>query len=118
MEDEDLAIIEELKNWGCDVEDAMTRFLDDEEFYVTCLYTMVQDPAYGRLGEALRAGDVQEAFEQAHTLKGVLSNMGLTPIYEIVIQLVEPLRNGNGDNLMPIYEKLLMANERLKEIIA
>lgn len=113
-----MTIIEELKNWGCDVEDAMTRFLDDEEFYVTCLYTMVQDPAYGRLGEALRAGDVQEAFEQAHTLKGVLSNMGLTPIYEIVIQLVEPLRNGNGDNLMPIYEKLLMANERLKEIIA
>lgn len=112
-----MAIIEELEQWGCDIEDAMTRFLDDEEFYITCLHTMVQDPSYGKLGAALQEGDVQEAFEQAHTLKGVLANMGLTPIYDVVVRLVEPLRAGNAENLLPVYEELLAANERLKEII-
>lgn len=110
-------MIEELRSWGCDIDDAMTRFLDDEDFYITCLYTMVQDTAYEKLGEALKNGDSKEAFEQAHTLKGVLSNMGLTPIYEIVVRLVEPLRAGNSENLMPIYEELIAANERLKDII-
>ena len=118
MEEESLAMIDELKEWGCDIDDAMTRFLDDEDFYITCLYTMMQDPLYDRLGEALRSGNVHEAFEQAHTLKGVLANMGLTPIYNIVVQLLEPLRAGNGDNLMPIYDNLILANEQLKAIVA
>lgn len=113
-----MAIIDELQQWGCDIKDAMTRFLDDEDFYITCLYTMVQDTAYEKLGVALQEGNVQEAFEQAHTLKGVLANMGLTPIYDIVVRLVEPLRAGNADDLLPVYEELLAANERLKEIIA
>ncbi len=111
-------MIEELRSWGCDIDDAMTRFLDDEDFYITCLHTMVQDTAYASLGEALKNGDVKEAFEQAHTLKGVLANMGLTPIYEIVIRLVEPLRAGSDTDLMPIYEELIAANEHLKEIMA
>ncbi len=113
-----MAVIDELELWGCDIEDAMTRFLDDEDFYITCLHTMVQDPAYEKLGAALQEGDIKEAFEQAHTLKGVLANMGLTPIYDVVVKLVEPLRNGNADDLMPVYEELLAANERLKEMIA
>lgn len=112
-----MAMIEELRSWGCDIDDAMTRFLDDEDFYITCLHTMVQDPSYDRLGEALQNGDVKEAFEQAHTLKGVLANMGLTPICNIVIRLVEPLRAGSGENLMPVYEELMAANEQLKEIM-
>lgn len=110
-------VISELKNWGCDISGALDRFLDDEELYISCLHTVIYDPAYEKLGEALNAQQIADAFEYAHTLKGVLANMGLTPIYDIAVRIVEPLRAGNGENLIPVYEELLAANARLKSII-
>lgn len=110
-------VIAELKNWGCDVNGALERFLGDEELYVSCLQTVIQDPAYEKLGEALKAQNIKDAFEYSHTLKGVLANMGLTPIYDIDVRIVEPLRAGNSENLMSVYEELLAANARLKSII-
>lgn len=84
---------------------------------MTCLRTVVDDPAYEKLGEALERQDKKEAFDYAHTLKGVLGNMGLTPIYNVVIRIVEPLRNETNENLEQIYEELLAENNRLRRII-
>ena len=39
------------------------------------------------------------AFEAAHTLKGVTGNMGLTPLYDAVCTIVEPLRTGRTGGL-------------------
>lgn len=40
----------------------------------------------------MKARDYTAAFEAAHTLKGVVGNMGLTPLYQAVCEIVEPLR--------------------------
>lgn len=111
-------LLEELKNWGCDVEGALERFVGDAELYKTCLHTVLDDKAFVGLGEALDAQEVKEAFDYAHTLKGVLANMGLTPMYDITVQLVEPLRIGDSNNLRPIYEELLEAKDKLAQILA
>ena len=110
-------IFAELEEWGCDVTGAMTRFLEDEELYLTCLDTVITDKAFERLGMALVDGDVKEAFDSAHTLKGVFSNMGLKPMLRIVECLVEPLREGNITDLMPDYHRLLDENDYLKDIL-
>ncbi len=110
-------VLEELKNWGCDVDGAMERFMGDEELYMSCLKTVVNDKAYEALHDGLLEGDLQGAFDNAHTLKGVLANMGLTPIFDIVVRIVEPLRAGNMENLMPVYEELVAANERLRGMV-
>lgn len=110
-------ILEELKEWGCDIEGAMARFLDDLELYLTCLDTVVTDSAFGKLGEALAEENVGNAFDSAHTLKGVFANMGLTPMLRIVECIVEPLRDGCIDDLMTDYHRLLEANEYLKDIL-
>ena len=110
-------ILEELKNWGCDVDGAMERFMGDEELYMSCLKTVVNDKAYEALHDGLLEGDLQGAFDNAHTLKGVLANMGLTPMFDIVVRIVEPLRAGNMENLMPVYEELVAANERLRGMV-
>lgn len=52
-----------------------------------------------------------------HTLKGVLANLGLTPIYDIVVRIVEPLRAKSAEGVMEEYEKLLAARERLEKTI-
>ncbi len=110
-------VLKSLKDWGCDVSGAIERFMDDTELYMTCLKTVVTDPAYTKLGEALAEKNIKEAFDQAHTLKGVLANMGITPMYEIITEIVEPLRGGCCDSLEPAYGELIAANEKLKKII-
>ena len=111
-------VLDALKDWGCDVEGAMERFIGDAELYEVCLKTVLADKSFAGLGEALNGGDVKAAFDHAHTLKGVLANMGLTPMYDITVRIVEPLRAGNSDNLLPVYEELIQAKEKLAGILA
>lgn len=107
----------ELRKWGCDVDGALERVVGDEELYRDCLQSIARDEAFFALGDALRAGDVDRAFDHAHTLKGVLANLGLTPLYDIVVRVVEPLRAKRVDGVMEEYDKLLAARERLEAII-
>lgn len=111
-------LLEELKSWGCDTDGTMERFVGDEDLYEACLHTVLQDKAFDRLGETLRTGQVLEAFDCAHTLKGVLANMGLTPMYDIIVRIVEPLRVGKTQGLLLVYEELLQAKDVLASILA
>ncbi len=111
-------LLEELKKWGCDIDGALERFVGDEELYTTCLYTVIEDKAFAGLGESLRTNHIKEAFDYAHTLKGVLANMGLTPMYDITVRLVEPLRIGDAKNLLPVYEELMQAKDMLAGMLA
>lgn len=110
-------LLESLKDWGCDIDGALERFVGDEELYVTCLNTVLIDKAFAGLGDALSKGEIKETFDYAHTLKGVLANMGLTPMFDISVRIVEPLRAGKAENLMPIYEELLQAKDKLEALI-
>lgn len=110
-------IFHRLQEWGCDIEGALERFLDDKELYVTCLQTVIEDGNFKKLGDALAEGRISDAFDYAHTLKGVFANLGLIPMYTIVELIVEPLRSGISSDLKQPYEELLASNEHLKEII-
>ena len=110
-------ILQALEEWGCDVDGALERFLDDKELYMTCLQTIITDGNFVKLGAALEEQNVPQAFDYAHTLKGVFANLGLTPMYTVVETLVEPLRAGSVSSLEEPYAKLLATNERLKDIL-
>jgi HPt (histidine-containing phosphotransfer) domain-containing protein len=110
-------ILNRLREWGCDIDGAMERFINDEELYVSCLDSVLSDENFEKLGEALKACNVDLAFECAHTLKGVLGNMGLTPLYDVVVKIVEPLRNGQSNGLTSDYNQLVAAKQQLEEIV-
>lgn len=52
------------------------------------------DPSYEALHRALDAGDGEEAFRAAHTLKGISQNLGFERLYEASSSLSEALRGG------------------------
>ena len=106
-----------LEAWGCDVKGALERFLDDKDLYMICLETVIADSNFEKLGAALKEENVLEAFDCAHTLKGVFANLGLTPMFFMAETIVEPLRGGSVDNLDENYKKLLASNEKLKNIL-
>lgn len=109
--------IELLREWGCDIEGTMERMLDDKEFYLECLAAIPVDENFPRLTEALRKHDLATAFDCAHTLKGVLSNLGLTPMYNKTVEIVEPLRAGKQEGVLEKNEELLSMKDYVSEIL-
>ncbi len=110
-------VVEKLKAKGCDIEGVMERFLNDEEFYVSLLDEAINDPAFKKLGLALSHNDAKSAFEYAHTLKGVLGNMGLTSLYDLDCKMVEQLRIGLLDGVIDYYVQLISERETYTELI-
>ena len=110
-------VLEKLRAWGCDLDGALERFLGDEELYKSCLPMVAEDESFDGLKEALAEDERKKAFDCAHTLKGVCANMGITPMFDTVEKIVEPLRAGINDGLMPVYEELSREREHLRSII-
>ncbi|MBR2875713.1 MAG: Hpt domain-containing protein [Clostridia bacterium] len=104
-----------LKQAECDVEGALARFLDDEDLYEQFYGELLKDPAFENLGEAIEQGKTYEAFEYAHTLKGIIGNMGLTPLFETVCDIVEPLRINSLDGVKEKYAELISQRDKFKE---
>ena len=112
------SIIERLKDWGCDTAGAMERMADDESFYIECLHDVAEDACFDTLKEALAAGDLSKAFDAAHALKGVLANVGLTPIYNKITEIVEPLRSGSTAGLPLRLSQLFELRAKLIAILS
>ena len=106
-----------LKESECDVEGALARFLDDEDLYVQFYGELLKDEAFNNLGVAIEESRFYEAFEFAHTLKGIIGNMGLTPMFNVVCDIVEPLRINTDDGVKENYEKLLTLREQFSGFI-
>lgn len=107
----------QLERWGCDVKGALPRFLNDEEFMLECIVQVSQDPAFDELGRSIEAGKTKEAFDAAHTLKGIIANTGLTPLLVIIVAIVELLRRGSTDGLSEQYAQLMQTRQGLIQVL-
>ncbi len=108
-----------LEKWNCDTAGAMRRFLNDESLFKICLSQMMSDENFETLGAALQLNNTRAAFESAHALKGIIANMGITPLYNQIILIVEPLRTQSvqPDTLLPTYRKLMELHTQLSGLI-
>lgn len=106
----------ELESWGCDIEGAMRRLLDDEEFYFVCYEQVLEDDGFELLRKALEKHDIKHSFEYAHSLKGIIANLGLTSLYHIISEIVEPLRAGTDEGVMEKYQGLMQERERYRKL--
>ncbi len=89
---------QQLEENGADVEATLNRFMGNDAIYQKFLGKFPGDPNYANLGTNIESENYEEAYKCAHALKGVVGNLGLTPIYEAVSTLVEELRNkANAD---------------------
>ncbi|MEG0963534.1 MAG: Hpt domain-containing protein, partial [Lachnospiraceae bacterium] len=64
--------------------------------------------------EAIVQKDYKNAFDYAHTLKGVAGNMGLSPIYKAICDIVEPLRRNDYSNLQYLYAEIIENYNKLQ----
>lgn len=103
--------------YGADYQSTMERFMGNEKMYLKILDMLFEDKNLQKLGDALDSGDLSEAFEAAHTLKGVVGNMGLTPLMQAVCAVVEPLRirEPNAD-YSGLYRSILVEFQAVQKL--
>lgn len=106
-----------LAEWGCDIDTARERFMLDDDLYENCLKIFAEDSNFVALDSYIKNSMYQQAFECAHTLKGVAGNLGLTPIYRVTSDIVEDLRKTKYDRLQNLYKILVQEYEQLQHIL-
>ncbi len=92
MTDEKRAILEA---GGLNVDEAMGRFMNNEQFWIKFLKKFKADLSYADLVKAIEEQNCDKAFEAAHTLKGITGNLALSKLNTLISEQTEYLRGAN-----------------------
>lgn len=110
-------IWEKMEHYGVDLEGALTRVLGDKDLYLECIQDFLKENSFQRLKECIEVGDFQEAIAPAHALKGVTANLGIVPLNEKIVVLLDALRNGKTDHLQKQFEDFCKEMEAFKKLL-
>ena len=108
--------IEGLKAFGANTDEGMARCLNREDFYLRLVKTVPGEPNFEKLEKAIADGDLDAGFEAAHSLKGVLSNLSLTPIAQPVSEMTELLRARTQTDYSALLAEVLKQRDALKAL--
>ena len=108
--------IEALKELGCDTDDALTRCLNNEAFYLKLVNMSLEDEKFVLLRKAVEEKRLKEGFEYAHALKGMLANISLIIVLEPVLEITEGLRHEEDRDYSALLDKMDSELERVKAL--
>ena len=80
--------------------------LRSEKLVQKFVLKFLNDGSYQLLLDSLAAGDREEAFRAAHTIKGMCQNLGFARLEESSSALTEALRGGKSPGAGELYEKV------------
>ena len=67
--------------------------------------------------QALEAGNGEDAFRAAHTMKGICLNLGFDKLYEVSAALTEQLRGREIAGSEAMYQKVAEQYDRLTDAL-
>ena len=85
--------IENLRKYGANVDEGLKRCVNNEQLYLTLVNRFLDQNTFSDLKAAILDHDLEKAFHIAHSLKGVIGNLSLSPLYDVIYQMTELLRN-------------------------
>lgn len=109
--------IETLKEIGADTDEGLSRCLNNEDFYLRLVKMAAMDPSFEQLEEACEKGDLDEAFERAHALKGVLGNVSLTNVLEPIVEITEDLRARKEKDYTEILNRISEEISKVRKLM-
>ena len=98
--------IDNLKSLGANTDEGLARCLGKEEFYLRMVSMALADEGFEKLQDAVQNGDLNEGFERAHALKGVLSNVALTTLADPIAEITEELRARNEIDYSGLLDRI------------
>lgn len=90
---------------GGNYENVLER-LSSETLIKKFLKKFVDDGSFSDIIRYLDAGENENAFRAAHTLKGICLNLGLDRLYESAVEVTESLRGGKNETNPEMLERL------------
>ncbi|MCR5262258.1 MAG: Hpt domain-containing protein [Clostridiales bacterium] len=107
-----------LKEYGANVAEGLGRCMNNEAFYLRMVGMAVKDNKVEALDAALKRGDLKEAFELAHALKGMCANLSLTPLSVPLSEITEILRAGTDEGTSALIGEIVSQKRKLDDIAA
>ncbi|WP_024864982.1 Hpt domain-containing protein [Butyrivibrio sp. FCS014] len=105
--------LDSLRSYGADVDDGLQRCMGMEDFYLEMIELGLADDRFENLGQVLKDNNMDEAFEMAHALKGVIGNLALTPLYDTLCEVTEHLRKKDAMDYTQAYAKLMEQRQQI-----
>lgn len=84
---------EQMIESGFDYDNAVYRFLGNEQMYHKFLKKLLEDTCYEQIVQGVVNSCAADVFTAAHTLKGVAANLGITPVQQLSSQITEATRD-------------------------
>ncbi len=108
--------IEDLRNYGADVDTGIKRCANKDSLYIRLVKTIPTHVGFKELVDAIAIKDFEAAFQAAHGLKGVTSNLSLDPLMKPIIEITEHLRNKEDIDYQPLLDEIELQRSKLEEI--
>ena len=97
---------EDLLAVGLDTKAMTEKFMDSEDMFRR-YYIKFFDAAgevMEKLSEAVSAGDLAQVERNAHALKGLAGNIGLSGVFDPAAKIVEDIRAGRTEDLLRDFD--------------
>lgn len=104
-----------------DIPSAKERFMNNEALFKKFLFKFPANTVMADLEQHLEAGNLEEAFRDAHTMKGMVGNLSLYKLMGIAGTVTEALRAGNRpseeemESLRSAYNAAVAAVNEIQE---
>ncbi len=108
--------LDKLREFGADVDDALVRCMNKEDFYIMLVSKTVSDTKLYQLEQQINARELSAAFETAHALKGVYANLSLTPLTLPVSEMTELLRSRSDTDYSALMKEAKTQFRKLCEL--
>lgn len=100
---------------GVNINEGLRRLDNDMDFYEELLEKFCNDHHYVELKKAMDSEDVENAFKEAHALKGITGNLSCVRLYDALVPLVEKLRSKDYAEAKPLFADVTEAYRAVME---
>lgn len=108
--------LDALADYGANTDEALDRCLNNEDFYLSLVVRAIDDKNFAKLRDTIEAGDLEEAFSTAHALKGLVTNLALTPLAIPINEMTQALRNREERDYSGLLDEMNEQLSRLKAL--
>ena len=105
--------IEKLQEYGVNTKEGLARCMNNANFFMRMIGMGLKNDSFEKLAKALEENNLDEAFEQAHALKGVVGNLALTPIYNPLAEMTEMLRAKKDVDYVTMYAPIKELRDKM-----
>lgn len=110
-----MTTLENIASYGIDYADAMDRFGGNVDLYKRLALRYLDDSHFDGCVAAMTVGDYDEAYREAHSLKGVAGNLSFDQLYNVSSMVCKNLREGEPVAASRLLEDLELAHKRIRE---